>query len=62
MENHMATFIALQIMKAYDTNGLEAGQAKYRGYFITTKLYLACKADCDTILTTDGYSNCIVTV
>ncbi|NRU52596.1 hypothetical protein [Clostridium beijerinckii] len=58
----MSTFIALQIMKAYDTNGLEAGQAKYRGYFISTKLYLAYKADCDTILTTDGYSQVIVTV
>jgi hypothetical protein len=30
----MSAFIALQIMKAYDTYGLEAGQAKYRGYFI----------------------------
>jgi hypothetical protein len=57
----MSTFIALQIMKAYDNNGLLAGQAKYRGYFVTTNLYLDYKADCDTILTTDGYSMCIVT-
>ena len=58
----MSEFIALRIMKAYDTYGLEAGQAKYRGYFITTNLYLAYKADCDTILIAEGYSDVIVTV
>jgi len=58
----MSAFIALQIMKAYDNGGLEAGQAKYRGYFITTKLYLKYKPDCDTILITEGHEDLIVTI
>lgn len=58
----MSAFIAMQIMKAYDNGGLLTGQAKYRGYFITTKLYLKYKADCDTILITEGHEDLIVTV
>jgi len=57
----MSAFIALQIMKQADIS-LEDGQAKYRGYFLTTKLYAKYKADCDTILTTDGYLDVIVEV
>jgi hypothetical protein len=64
----MVTFIANRIIKAANTS-LEAGQEKYRVYFINTTLYLAYKADVDTILDTtytpqypDGYGACIVTV
>jgi hypothetical protein len=63
----MATFIAKRIMAAADVS-LADGQQKYRVYFINTRLYLAYKADVDTILqTTDsdkyptGDGECIVT-
>ena len=55
----MAPFIARMIIKAANVS-LEAGQAKYRAYFIRTQLYAAYKADVDTILTTDGYADVIV--
>jgi hypothetical protein len=57
----MSEFIALRIMKAKDVGGTEAGQTKYRGYFIITSLYLAYKEDCDTILISENYGDCIVT-
>jgi hypothetical protein len=56
----MAPFIASRIEKARDVS-LESGQAKYRAFFISTNLYAAWKTDVDTILTTDGYEDCIVT-
>jgi hypothetical protein len=56
----MAEFIASRIIKARQTS-LEAGQTKYRAYFINTTLYADWKNDVDTILTTDGYGDCIVT-
>jgi hypothetical protein len=63
----MATFIASRIILAANIS-LEAGQQKYRVYFINTTLYLAYKADVDIILQTtytlqypDGYGECIVT-
>lgn len=55
----MAPFIARMIIKATNTS-LEAGQARYRSYFIRTNLYSAYKADVDTILTTDGYADVII--
>jgi hypothetical protein len=63
----MPTFIANRIIAAANVS-LEAGQQKYRVYFINTSLYLKYKPDVDTILeTTDsdqypnGYGECIVT-
>lgn len=56
----MVTFIAQRIEEAFDRGGLESGQAKYRAYFVNTRLYLKQKADVDTILATDGYEACIV--
>jgi hypothetical protein len=56
----MVTFIAGRIELAGDTS-LEAGQEKYRAYFINTNLYLAYKAEVDAILMQDGYGDCIVT-
>lgn len=55
----MATFIAQRIITAARIS-LEDGQAKYRAFFINTALYAAYKSDTDTILTTDGYGDCIV--
>lgn len=56
----MATFIAQMIKNARDKSVAE-GQAKYRAYFINTKMYVEkYKADVDTILTTDSYGDCIV--
>lgn len=57
----MSAYIALRIMETYDASGLDSAQAKYRAFFITTKLYVKYKADCDTILISDGYESCIVT-
>lgn len=56
----MTTFIARMIIKARQRS-LEAGQAKYRAYFVRTHIYADYKADVDTILTTDGYADVIVT-
>ena len=56
----MATFIAQMIEKQANIS-IEKGQEKYRAYFINTKLYVKWQADVDTILTTDGYADCIVT-
>jgi hypothetical protein len=55
----MAPFIAMMVIKARKTS-LEAGQARYRAYFVNTTLYLAYKADTDTILQSEGYEDCIV--
>lgn len=57
--NSMTTFIARMIMEQAD-RGLEKGQEKYRAYFIRTKLYEKWRKDVETILTTDGYEDCIV--
>lgn len=56
----MSAFIARMIIKAADKS-LEAGQAKYRAYFIKTMIYVNYKDDVDTILRTDGYEDVIVT-
>lgn len=55
----MSTFIAQRIMKDAEIS-IERGQAKYRAYFVNTKLYLKYKEDVDVILATDGYEACIV--
>lgn len=55
----MSTFIAKMIIKAADTS-LEAGQTKYRAYFVKTLIYIKYKEDVDTILRTDGYEDVIV--
>ena len=57
--NSMTTFIARMIMEQAD-RGLEKGQKKYRAYFVRTKLYEKWRKDVETILTTDGYEDCIV--
>lgn len=54
-------FIATRVKEAKDKGGLEAGQAKYRDYFVKTKLYLKYKETTDEILITEGYGDCIVT-
>ena len=56
----MSTFIALMIMKQADIS-IEKGKEKYRAYFVNTKLYVKYQSDVDTILTTEGYGECIVT-
>ena len=55
----MVTFIATQIIKAADKSE-EMGIAKYKAYFVNTKLYARYKDDVDTILRTDGYDTVIV--
>lgn len=55
----MSTFIANMIIKAAKTSE-EAGRAKYKAYFINTRLYENWRQDTDTILETEGYGNVIV--
>ncbi len=55
----MATFIANMIIKQANIS-VEKGQAKYRAYFVNTSLYTKYKADVETILVTNGYTECIV--
>ena len=58
----METFMAQRIEEARDVS-LEKGQAKYRAYFVkknAAKLYHRYQANVNTILETDGYSDCIV--
>ena len=55
----MATFIAQRIMEQADIS-IEKGQAKYRAYFVNTKIYAKYQADVNAILETDGYGECIV--
>lgn len=56
---NMSTFIAERIMEQADRI-VEAGQNKYRAYFVKTKLYEKWRNDVETILITDGYEECIV--
>lgn len=58
---NMSAFIANNIMGIFDSQGLTAAQAQFRAWFITTLIYARYKANTDTILTTDGYGECIVT-
>lgn len=55
----MTTFIARRIMEQADKN-LEAGQNKYRAYFVKVKIYEKWRNDVESILITDGYEGCIV--
>lgn len=55
----MTTFIARRIMKEADKS-TEAGQKKYRAYFVRTSLYKNWKEEVDTILKTDGYEEVVV--
>jgi len=55
----MDKFIAKMIETQADIS-LEKGQDKYRAYFITTLIYAKWKESVDSILTADGYANCIV--
>ena len=55
----MATFIARRIMKEAGKS-TEAGQKKYRAYFVRTSMYKNWKEEVDTILKTDGYEDAIV--
>ena len=57
--NDMTTFIASRIMEEADKS-VEAGQKKYRAYFVKTRLYKRWIDNVDTILKTDGYEDVIV--
>lgn len=57
----MATFIAQMVISQAKISE-EKGKAKYRAYFVNTPIYLKWKEDVDTILETEGYEYCIVTV
>lgn len=59
-EFSMTTFIAGRIELARETS-LEAGQEKYRAYFIKTKIYEKYRQEVEAILTQDGKGDCIVT-
>jgi len=54
----MSPFIARQIEKAAKKS-IEEGKAKYRAYFVKTRIYEDFRPDVDTILRTDGYEEVI---
>ena len=56
--NDMTTFIARRIIEEADKS-IEAGQKKYRAYFVKTRLYKIWKDNVDTILKTDSYDEVI---
>lgn len=57
----MAEFIANKIIEARKKS-LEAGQAKYRAYFVTLPYYkVLYKKDVDAILVIEDCADCIVT-
>ena len=58
---NMSPFIAKMIIKEAVVSEAN-GQAKYRAYFVNTAIYAMYQADVNTILETEGYGNCIVTV
>lgn len=55
----MITFIAQRIEEARGVS-LERGIAKYKAYFVNTKIYKKYRADVDALLEQDGYEDCIV--
>lgn len=55
----MITFIAQRIEEAREIS-LESGIAKYKAYFVKTRLYKKLRADVDAMLEQDGYADCIV--
>ena len=55
----MSRFIATMIMRDARIS-LEAGQEKYRAYFIRTSLYTPYKEDADAFLVADGFADVIV--
>lgn len=56
----MANFIK-RMIETQAKISLEAGQAKYRAYFVATTLYSGYKTDVDAGLVEDGYEDVIVT-
>ena len=55
----MVTFMASRIIEEAEKS-VEAGQKKYRAYFVKTRLYKRWKDNVDTILKTDDYDEVIV--
>ena len=55
----MVTFIAKMIKRQADIS-VEKGIAKYKAYFVKTRLYAEYRDDVDTILRTDGYDEVII--
>ena len=55
----MATFIARMIEKQAKIS-TEKGIAKYKAYFVNTRIYEDYRADVDTILITDGYDEIVI--
>ena len=54
----MAEFIAARIIEAAEIS-LAKGQAKYKSYFIKTKLYLSFQPAVDSILRSEGHGDVI---
>lgn len=54
----MVAFIANQIEKACKKS-IEDGKAKYKAYFVKTRLYEQFRADVDAILRVDGWEEVI---
>jgi hypothetical protein len=57
----MADFIAARIIEAREIS-LEAGQEKYRAYFVNTTRYVSFQSAVNAILIQNNCEDCIVTV
>ena len=55
----MVAFIARMIEKQAKIS-TEKGIAKYKAYFVNTRIYEDYRADVDTILITDGYDEIVI--
>ena len=55
----MVAFIARMIEKQAKIS-TDKGIAKYKAYFVNTRIYEDYRADVDTILITDGYDEIVI--
>lgn len=56
----MVNYVVRRIEQQADIS-LEAGQAKYRAYFVKIHIYERYRAEVEVRLIADGYGDCIVT-
>lgn len=56
----MSSFITNRIKKERDNYSLKQAQELYKSYFVNISIYEKWRSEVDSLLTSDGYSECIV--
>lgn len=56
----MSSFIANRIKKEKDNYSLKQAQELYKSYFVNISIYEKWRNEVNSILISDGYSECIV--